>query len=192
MTQPPAYCAQCGEPIYPHTARCPRCGLGLTPPSPAAAAYMGSPIAQASQSEQPTTFKGVLLAILRTLLGIVLVLYAVVIPLLGVIGEQAPGQITHVRKQMGEDEDGTGRYYTWAISYEFEADDRVVSGFTYRRGDYGRPNRYPSSTIRYLAPLPQINVPADEARPTILHVVLLGAGLLMIWPGLLRRKQAAR
>ena len=150
---------------------------------------MSAPSAQVPPSEQPTTFKSVLLAILRTLLGVALALYAVVIPLLGVIGEQAPGKITHVRKQLAEDEDSTGRFYNWSISYEFQVGDRTVSGFTYRHGDYGRPNRYPSSTIRYLKLLPQINAPADEARPTILHLVMLGAGVLMIWPGLLRRKR---
>lgn len=192
MTEPPAYCAQCGEPVYPHTTHCPRCGLTLAPPSPAAAAYMGSPIAQEMQTERPKTFKSVLLAILRTLIGVALALYAVVIPLLGVIGERATGQITQVRKQLAEDEDSTGRFYNWAISYEFQVGDRTVSGFTYRRGDYSRPHRYPSSTVRYLALLPQINAPADEARPTILHLVMFGAGLLLIWPGLLRRRRPAR
>ena len=71
------------------------------------------------------------------LLGMVLLLWGLGMPLVAWLGAEAPGTITHVRRQLGDRGESIPNRYSYTISYEFRLPDgRLAQGNTSRVGDY--------------------------------------------------------
>ena len=96
-----------------------------------------------------------------TLLGAVLLLWGVGMPLVAWLGPEAPGTITHVRRQLGDRGEAIPNRYSYAIAYEFRLPDgSTVQGNTYRIGDYFSPRNMAvgrAVRVRYLPGLPWVS-----------------------------------
>lgn len=114
--------------------------------------------------------------------GSLLVLYALSMPLLWVVGEVTTGQVTVVRRELGDRQDPLANRYSWAIGFEFALPDgRVIPGNTKRIGDAQSAGLAKGThRIRYLAVFPYLNALEEEARPSLGHLILIGVGALLL------------
>ncbi|MFP4271691.1 MAG: hypothetical protein ACLFRH_01490 [Halothiobacillaceae bacterium] len=117
---------------------------------------------------------------LSALVGVLLLFLAAWGPLLMMLGESTPAEITEVRRLGGADE--YARYF-WSVSYRF----RDASG-EWHRGQtrvlagainplQGKPRR-----VRYLPFAPWANALSFQASPGVTTLLLAALGLLLLWP----------
>lgn len=121
--------------------------------------------------------------VLISLLGLALIILAVVPLMLGIVGERAPGVITHVRREGGERPEAVAGRYTYAISYTFKLPDGTnIDGFT-KKVSNGAFVKNPSTpvAVRYLKQLPFINVLESETEPRLGNLTLIALGSFLIW-----------
>lgn len=121
--------------------------------------------------------------VLLSLLGIALILWAVVPLVLGIVGERAPGTITHVRREGGERPEAVAGRYTYAIGYTFKLPDGTnIDGFT-KKVSNGAFVKNPSTpvAVRYLKQLPLINVLESETEPSFGNLLLVAIGGFLLW-----------
>ena len=82
-------------------------------------------------------------------------------PLLALLGSTTEGEITHVRRQLGDRGEAIPNRYTYTISYQFHLPDgRAISGHSQRVGDYFSPKDMrvgKKVEVRYLAAFPWIS-----------------------------------
>lgn len=94
-------------------------------------------------------------------LGLLLLTWGLGMPLVACLGAEAPGTITHVRRQLGDRGEAIPNRYSYAISYEFLLPDgRLAQGSTYRVGDYFSPGTLAKGSavrVRYLPGFPLIS-----------------------------------
>ncbi len=126
--------------------------------------------------------KKVLTKVLLIVLGAAFVLYGVVIPLLPVVGEKAPGKITVIRREGGERNEATPNRYSYSVAYEFALDDgTVICGNTKVIGNSNSAGIATAHTnVFYLKIFPYINARESDTAFTIGNVILVSAGVLLI------------
>lgn len=122
--------------------------------------------------------------ILITLLGIALILMGISEVMLGLIGESTSAVVTTVRREGGERTDGMPGRYTYNISYTFSLPGgKEINGFTKKIGDSVCLKADGTSTVRvrYLSAFPYINVMESYARFGAGQLVLILAGIALIF-----------
>lgn len=113
--------------------------------------------------------------------GLLLTLYATLIPLLPFIGARANGEITEIRRELGDRQDPVANSYSYSIGYEFPLPDgRIIPGNTKTIGtaisagiSKGR------SGVYYLPALPYLNALERDARFDLGKFVILAAGIFL-------------
>ncbi len=116
-------------------------------------------------------------------LGLLLLAWGLGMPLVAGLGAEAPGTITHVRRQLGDRGEAIPNRYSYAISYEFRLPDgRLAQGSTYRVGDYFSPGLLTKGRavqVRYLPGLPAISVVQWHWAAMLEHGVVAAVGGLL-------------
>lgn len=120
----------------------------------------------------------------RSVLGFVgslLILYAVMMPLLSMVGERTTGEITTVRREVGDRRDPQANRYSYAVGFEFALPDgRVIAGNTKVIGsaNVAGISKGPSA-VRYLARFPYVNALEMDTKLDLGKFAILAAGLLL-------------
>ncbi|MCW8890804.1 MAG: hypothetical protein OQL20_09125 [Sedimenticola sp.] len=130
--------------------------------------------------------------ILLTLLGLVLMTWGTVTPMVGLFGETTDAKVLSVRRQLGERNEALPDRYTHVISYRFTLPNRQsIEGFSYVLGTSFSvaTNHAPGLVkVRYLPLIPQINTLEKQAYPNLEHLIVLAVGYLLAF-GLWRKKK---
>lgn len=115
-------------------------------------------------------------------IGIMLSLYAMMMPLLSVIGERTEGMITVVRREGGERNEAVHNRYSYSVGYEFLLDDgTVISGNTKVIGNaYNAGISKGQALIRYLKVFPYLNALESDTALSAKHIILLAVGIFII------------
>lgn len=121
--------------------------------------------------------------------GLLLALYGAIIPLLPVIGARTSGEITVVRRELGDRQAPVANSYSYSVGFEFTLPDgRVIPGNTKTIGtamsagiSKGR------SAVFYLPALPYVNALERDARFDLGKVAILAAGLFLCFAAIRRR-----
>lgn len=121
--------------------------------------------------------------ILLTGVGMLLILYGASIPLLNAAGRQTTGQITVVRRELGDRRDPMANRYSYSVGYEFMLEDgTLVYGNTKTIGssfDAGIA-KGPAAVV-YLKEMPQLNMLKEDVRPSPAPFVYGALGALLLW-----------
>ncbi len=133
--------------------------------------------------------KNVFARILLAFIGILLLLYGTMMPLLSMIGEKTWGEITVVRREGGERNVAVPNRYTYSVGYEFSLDNgAIVYGNTKVIGNaYSAGIPMGRTAIRYLKVFPHLNALEQDARLSIGTVILMAAGILLLVVALRKR-----
>lgn len=128
--------------------------------------------------------------LIRTL-ALALLTWGAGMPLLALLGSTTEGEITHVRRQLGDRGEAIPNRYTYTISYQFHhPDGRTISGHSQRVGDYFSPKDMrvgKKVEVRYLAAFPWISQ-IEWSWGALIEYLLVGAtGAALLL--LTRRKQ---
>lgn len=113
--------------------------------------------------------------------GTLLALYAVLIPLLGVVGEKTIAEVTVVRREPGDRQDPVANRYSYAVGFEFTLPDgRIIPGNTKVIGSASQANFSKGPhPVRYLAAFPYINALEADTSFDLGKIVMLGIGLML-------------
>ncbi len=119
---------------------------------------------------------------LLILTGILLTGYAVLVPMLQLIGTRTTGVVTDVRRQGGEPNEmtrnlynyGAGFYFVLADGRKFESSCTVV-GTSFNSGIPRGP-----TPVLYLKIFPQFNVLEKTTTFSVGNLILFGTGLFLI------------
>jgi len=121
--------------------------------------------------------------ILLTAFGVLLIAYGASIPLLGIAGRHTAGQITEVRRELGDRRDPMANRYSYSIGFEFTTEDgRLVYGNTKTIGssfDAGIA-KGPAGVV-YLESFPQLCMLEEDVRPTPAPFIYGALGVLLLW-----------
>lgn len=116
-------------------------------------------------------------------MGGLLILYALIMPLLSVFGEKTTGEITVVRRELGDRRDPKANRYSYSVGFEFALPDgRVISGNTKVIGsaNVAGISKGPAA-IRYLTVFPYLNALEKDTKADIGKLAMLAAGSLLCW-----------
>jgi hypothetical protein len=121
--------------------------------------------------------------------GLLLTLYGAIIPLLPVVGARASGEITVIRRELGDRQAPVANSYSYSVGFEFTLPDgRVIPGNTKTIGtamsagiSKGR------SAVFYLPALPYVNALERDARFDLGKVAILAAGLFLCFAAFKRK-----
>ncbi len=113
--------------------------------------------------------------------GVLLALYGAVMPLLPFIGARASGEITVIRRELGDRQDPMPNRYSYSVGYEFSLPDgRIVSGTTKTIGSATSAGMSKGkSGVYYLPGLPYVNALEKDARFDFGKIALLAAGIFL-------------
>lgn len=128
--------------------------------------------------------------ILLSLLGTAFILWGAAHLLLAFCGVPATATITSIRRVGGERAEATPGHYTYSISYTFLLPNgQPVDGVTTQIGDaiFLKATGAGIVTVRYLKPLPAVNVLEEDAFSAGPLILLLTGGLLIFFSN---RRQA--
>ena len=113
--------------------------------------------------------------------GLLLLLYGLVTPLLPYIGQRTQGEVTSIRRELGDRQDPMPNRYSYSVGYEFRLPDgRVVHGNTKVIGSSfsaGLPKG--KAGVYYLPAFPYLNALERDTSPDMGKVVILAAGALL-------------
>ncbi|HPQ23782.1 MAG: hypothetical protein KDI22_08150 [Gammaproteobacteria bacterium] len=133
--------------------------------------------------------------ILLTPLGLLLMAWGTVTPVLGLFGTETTGRVTDTRRLNYERNEPLRNRFNYSINYRFSTrDGRVVDGTTNMLGSFSKVpalRQDHALQIRYFPIWPVINSPSIQARPNIEHLVVLIGGWFLAF-GLWRRKKSGR
>lgn len=117
-------------------------------------------------------------------LGLLLLAWGLGMPMVAWLGAEAPGTITHVRRQLGDRGEAIPNRYSYAISYEFRLPDgRIAQGSTYRVGDYFSPGKLAKGSavqVRYLPGLPVISEVQWHWAAAVEHGIVAAVGGVLL------------
>lgn len=115
-------------------------------------------------------------------MGLLLLGYASLGPLLGVIGTRTVGTITVVRRQGGERNEMIRNRYDYGVGYHFvAASGQTIQGSATLVGTSYQPPGLPGPVaIRYLEAFPRIHLIESLTRISMGNAILIGVGLLLI------------
>lgn len=113
--------------------------------------------------------------------GLLLLLYGAVTPLLPFIGQRASGEITTVRRELGERSDPLPNRYSYSVGYEFTLPDgRVIHGNTKVIGSsFNSGIAKGKAGVLYLPGLPWVNALERETRFDAGKIAILAAGAFL-------------
>jgi len=118
------------------------------------------------------------------IVGILLALYGSLIPMLSFIGERSIGEVTVIRRELGDRQDPLANRYSWAIGFEFPLPDgRLIPGNTKTIGDAQSAGIVKGPhPVRYLAAFPYLNALERDTRFDLGKIVMitLGIGLCIL------------
>jgi hypothetical protein len=121
--------------------------------------------------------------------GLLLALYGAIIPLLPVIGARTSGEITVVRRELGDRQAPVANSYSYSVGFEFALPDgRVIPGNTKTIGTAMSAGiSKGQSAVFYLPALPYVNALERDARFDLGKVAILAAGLFLCFAAIRRR-----
>lgn len=121
--------------------------------------------------------------------GLLLTLYGAVTPLLPVIGARASGEITVVRRELGDRQAPVANSYSYSVGFEFPLPDgRVIPGNTKTIGTATSAGiSKGKSLVFYLPALPYVNALERDARFDLGKVAILAAGLFLCFAAIRRQ-----
>ena len=113
--------------------------------------------------------------------GLLLTFYGTVIPLLPFIGARASGEITVIRRELGDRQDPRPNRYSYSVGYEFPLPDgRIIAGNTKTIGSATSAGMSTGrSGVYYLPALPYVNALEKDATFDFGKIALLAAGILL-------------
>jgi hypothetical protein len=123
--------------------------------------------------------------VIKYLLGVVLIVYALSGPILGFVGTKDSATITNIEHKKASGGSSTAST-THTASYQFDPGDGKI-----QKGTYAYTTQYTSSSkyaigdsiaIRYLPVLPLLNVAEDGTAPTWTTLILVVIGVLLFTP----------
>ncbi len=121
--------------------------------------------------------------ILLTSIGVLLILYGASIPLLGAAGRHTTGQITVVRRELGDRRDPIANRYGYSVGYEFTLEDgTVIYGNTKTIGssfDAGIA-KGPAGVV-YMESFPYLNMLEQDTRISPAPFIYIALGALLLW-----------
>ena len=123
-------------------------------------------------------------------IGLILAGYAVLAPMLRIVGIRTIGVITDVRRQGGERPEMTRNQYNYGVGYYFLLPDgkRIEGGATIVGTSYNSGIPKGPAAVRYLKIFPRINLLEKHTRFSIGNVILFGVGGALIYLSLKRDK----
>lgn len=126
--------------------------------------------------------KKILINLLLVFIGIVLLLYGAMMPLLSAIGIRTQGEITVIRREDGERDEAVPNRYSYSVGYEFALDDgTIICGNTKVIGNaYSAGISKGVAPVRYLKVFPYINALEADTEFSIGTIILLVAGAFLI------------
>ena len=126
--------------------------------------------------------KKIATTLLLTLIGLILITYAVGAPLLKLFGTRTMGTITDVRRQGGERDETIRNQYNYGVGYHFTLPDgrRIEGGATVVGKSYTSGIAKGASPVRYLAAWPRINILERHTRISMGNGILAAVGVLLI------------
>ena len=130
----------------------------------------------AAPKPRPLAFRIILGAV-----GLLLEIYGSFIPLLPMIGARAAGEITVIRRELGDQQNPVANRYSYSVGYEFPLPDgRIVFGNTKTIGSATSAGMAKGkSGVYYLPALPYVNALEKDARFDLGKIVLLAAGIFL-------------
>lgn len=125
--------------------------------------------------------KSILPRIIVFVVGLLLTLYGAVVPLLPYIGARASGEITVIRRELGDRQDPMPNRYSYSVGYEFPLPDgRIIFGNTKTIGSAMSAGMSKGrSGVYYLPALPYVNALERDTRFDFGKVALLAAGIFL-------------
>ncbi len=134
-----------------------------------------------NEMAKKTQKKSIFPRIVVFVVGLLMTLYGAVIPLLPFIGSRASGEITVIRRELGDRQDPTPNRYSYSVGYEFPLPDgRIIFGNTKTIGSAmsagiskGR------SGVYYLPALPYVNALERDTRFDFGKIALLAVGIFL-------------
>jgi len=126
--------------------------------------------------------------------GLLLALYGTVIPLLPLVGARAVGEITVIRRELGDRQDPVANRYSYSVGYEFALPDgQIIPGNTKVIGSAvsagiskGR------NAVFYLPALPSVNALERDTRFDLGKVAILAAGVFLCCAAVTRKAKQGR
>jgi hypothetical protein len=183
------FCEQCGTAMSPTARFCGKCGqpvsdsaagptLAPAPKAPAPTEQVRVAIAEdqayAVAQAAPKKKSSVWSRLLFVLIGLALIFLGLRGPILGLVGEQATATVTDVSE--GED-------HQYDVAYRFTVNGSEVRGaWTQEALNIATlPREGNTVSVRYLPAWPgMMNVPANQAAPSIANLALAALGLALI------------
>lgn len=118
-------------------------------------------------------------------LGISLMAWGIGMPIVALFGAEAQGQITQVRRQLGDRGEAIPNRYAYVISYEFRLPDGTLAvGVTHRTGDYFSPRWLTKGKVvqvRYLPGLPRISEVDWQWGAAVECLIVAAVGWLLVY-----------
>lgn len=126
--------------------------------------------------------KNVLTKILLMVIGFAFVLYGTLIPLLPYIGEKTIGEVTDIRRELGERDETIRNQYSYAIGFEFKIEDgTTVYGNTKNIGDAINAGiSLGETTVYYLKIFPNINALERDTVFSVGTLLIPAIGVVLI------------
>ena len=127
--------------------------------------------------------------IILGVVGLLLTLYGILIPLLPLIGARAAGEITVIRRELGDRQDPVANSYSYSVGYEFALPDgRIIPGNTKTIGSAVSSDiSKGKSAVFYLPALPYVNALERDTRFDLGKVAILAAGALLCFVAVTRK-----
>ncbi|MBA3030558.1 MAG: hypothetical protein FP816_17335 [Desulfobacteraceae bacterium] len=127
--------------------------------------------------------KKLAVTIFLMVLGFILAGYAILAPMLKIIGTRTTGFVTDVRRQGGERNEMTRNQYNYGVGFYFILPNgkRIEGGATVVGSSYSAGVPKGPVSILYLKSFPRIHILEEFARFSIGNVILIGTGLLLIY-----------
>jgi hypothetical protein len=121
--------------------------------------------------------------------GLLLALYGTLIPLLPLIGARATGEITVIRRELGDRQDPVANRYSYSVGYEFTLPDgRIIPGNTKVIGSAVSAGiSKGSSAVFYLPAQPYVNALERDTRFDLGKVAILAAGVFLCFAAVTRK-----
>jgi hypothetical protein len=131
--------------------------------------------------------------ILLAVVGVMLMLYAAVFSLLPLIGERTAGEVTVVRRELGESGGPIPNRYPYSIGYEFRLPDgRTVGGTTKRIGNaYSAGISKGPAGVGFLRGFPYFSALDTDAGPSLGKALMASVGGFLLAVSLRTGKRRA-
>jgi len=127
--------------------------------------------------------------IILGVVGLLLAFYGTLIPLLPLVGARAAGEITVIRRELGDRQDPMPNRYSYSVGFEFTLPDgRIIPGNTKVIGSAVSAGiSKGKSAVFYLPALPYVNALERDTRFDLGKVAILAAGVFLCFAAARRK-----